>query len=59
MSAPDPSAPSALDAQIRQVVMNVLNDPLSYPPGITNWLAQFVAINTPKPPPPPPSLPGG
>lgn len=42
---PDPSQPSQLDAKIRQIVYDVLSDPLSYPPTMTNWIQTFVSLN--------------
>lgn len=45
-SAPDPSMPNQMDARIRQIVYDILNDPLSYPPGMTNWLTTFVGLNS-------------
>ena len=46
--APDPSQPDQFDAKIRQIVLSILNDPLSYPDGMTNWLATFVSLNAPS-----------
>jgi hypothetical protein len=34
-----------MDARIRQIVMEVLGDPLSYPPAMTTWLTTFVGLN--------------
>jgi hypothetical protein len=43
--APDPSQPNAMDARIRQIVFDILKDPISFPDEMTNWLTTFVSLN--------------
>jgi hypothetical protein len=53
-SGPDPSQPDQFEAKVRQIVYQILNDPLSYPDGMTNWLSTFISLNAPAPLPPVP-----
>ena len=48
-AAPDPSLPDQFETKVRQIVISILNDPLSYPDGMTNWLTTFVSLNAPPP----------
>ncbi len=44
------SVPPAVEARVMEMIEKRLSDPLSYPDSMTNWLATFVALNTPDPP---------
>jgi len=52
-SVPDPSQPDQFEKRVQEMIEKRLNDPLSYPDAMTNWLATFVVLNTPDPPKPP------
>ncbi len=54
-TGPDPSQPDQFDAKVRQIVIAVLSDPLSYPDAMTNWLATYISLNAPAPSVPPPT----
>lgn len=36
---------------MKQIVYDILNDPLSYPDGMRNWLTQYIGMNSQNTPP--------
>lgn len=44
---PDPSLPDQFEERVHQLIKDKLNDPLSYPDQMLEWLSQFVTMHVP------------
>lgn len=45
---PDPSVPDRFEERMKQLILDTLRDPLSYPDEMTNWLTTYISLQTPS-----------